>query len=137
MPRYVQSNPVNYADPNGTFRISVTAAGIIINVVLIALIYVTTAYNAVRLASWAKKIKWFKSIYTKAVDGLAKAIFNAMDGILYKIMGKAANAATRSFTVSKIKNIIDGLISLSPGMLIATLIDMVDHDGRNGSIYFR
>lgn len=60
-----------------------------------------------------------------------------MDGILYKIMGKAANAATRSFTVSKIKNIIDGLISLSPGMLIATLIDMVDHDGRNGSIYFR
>ena len=134
---YCNNNPVNYADPNGTFRISVTAAGIIINVVLIALIYVTTAYNAVRLASWAKKIKWFKSIYTKAVDGLAKAIFNAMDGILYKIMGKAANAATRSFTVSKIKNIIDGLISLSPGMLIATLIDMVDHDGRNGSIYFR
>lgn len=59
-----------------------------------------------------------------------------MDSIMYKIMGKAANAATRAFTLSKIQRWVENILNFSIGYGIAWIIDNCDKDGRSGYIRF-
>ena len=95
-----------------------------------------TAFKATKLLKWAKLSKWFRSKYNSAIKSLAKAIYNGMDSIMYKIMGKAANAATRSFTLSKIQSWLENILNFSIGYGIAWIIDNCDKDGRSGYIRF-
>ena len=100
--------------------------------VFIILPYIFTAFKATRLLKWAKASKWFRNKFNSAIKGLAKSLYNAMDSIMYKIMGKAANAATRAFTISKIQNLLEGILNFSIGYGIALIIDIFDRDGRSG-----
>lgn len=136
---YCENNPVNYSDPSGywRFQISVDAAALILDFFITCVLpYILTAFKATRLLKITKATKWFRSKYDVAVKGLAKAIYNAMDSILYNIAGKAANAATRAFTLAKITNLIDGLFNFSIGYAIASIIDRLDRDGKSGTICF-
>ncbi|HBR30766.1 MAG TPA: hypothetical protein DD733_01655 [Clostridiales bacterium] len=59
-----------------------------------------------------------------------------MDRILYKIMGKAANAATRAFTLARIQTWVGNVLNFSIGYGIAWIIDCLDRDGKSGYIRF-
>ena len=59
-----------------------------------------------------------------------------MDRILYNIMGRAANAATRAFTLSKIQLWVGNILNFSIGYAIAWLIDCIDSDGKNGYVTY-
>ena len=136
---YANGNPVNYADPLGNWIISIktTIAGVIIDfLILIAIPYILTAFKATKLAAWAKTVKAFRKIYDKAIGGLSMMIYNAMDLIMYNIVGKAANAATRAFTLAGIKKWVGGILSFSIGYGIAWIIDHFDRDGKSGYIRF-
>lgn len=136
---YCVNNPINSFDRNGYWVISIntTAAGFIIDAfITVVLPYILTAFKAVRLAKIAKLSNAFNKRFSDAVNKLARAIYNGMDSILYKIMGKAANAATRSYTVSRIKRMIENVLSFSIGYAIACIIDRYDKDGKNGYIRF-
>lgn len=136
---YCNNNPIMNIDPTGHWRISisVTWAGIILDALItFVLPYIFTAFKATKLLKWAKLSKWFRSKYNSAIKSLAKAIYNGMDSIMYKIMGKAANAATRSFTLSKIQSWVENILNFSIGYGIAWIIDNCDKDGRSGYIRF-
>ena len=136
---YCNNDPVNNIDNTGYWlvNISTTIVGILLDAfVFIILPYIFTAFKATRLLKWAKASKWFRNKFNSAIKGLAKSLYNAMDSIMYKIMGKAANAATRAFTISKIQNLLEGILNFSIGYGIALIIDILDRDGRSGYIRF-
>jgi hypothetical protein len=119
------------------FSLSTTVAGFILDAVITWLLpYVFTAFKATKLLKWAKFSKWFSGKYNSAVKNLAKAIYDGMDSIMYKIAGKAANAATRAFTLSKIQRWVESILNFSIGYGIAWIIDSIDKDGRSGYIRF-
>lgn len=134
---YCANNPVMNSDPNGhwIFSIKTSLAGIILDFfITILLPYITTAFKATRLVRWARACRWCRGLYNRAISRLSKLIYNAMDRILYDIMGRAANAATRAFTLSKINRWIGNILNFSIGYGIAWIIDCVDHDGRSGGV---
>lgn len=136
---YCNNNPVMNIDPTGHWRVSinVTWAGIILDALITwVLPYILTAFKATKLLKWAKLNRWFRGKYISAVKGLAKALYNGMDSIMYKIMGKAANAATRAFTLSQIQRWVESILNFSIGYGIAWIIDNCDKDGRSGYIRF-
>ncbi len=136
---YADSNPVNYADPFGNWIISLNtkAVGYVLELlIMVTLPYILTAFKATRLAAWARTVKVFRKIYDKAIAGLSVMIYNAMDLIMYNIAGKAANAATRAFTIAGIKTWLAGILSFSIGYGIARIIDHFDRDGSSGYIRF-
>ena len=134
---YCENNVVNGSDPFGLFRISTQAAGAIIDLLVIVILpYLFTAFKATKLVAWAKATRWFRKIYDKAIKALSLILYNAMDRLLYSIAGKAANAATRAFTLSNIQTWIGNILSFSIGYGIAWIIDCLDKDGRSGYIVF-
>lgn len=136
---YCENNPVNNIDPTGfwKFSINTTVAGIALELfIMVILPYIFTAFNATKLVKWAKTSRWFKGIYKKASKWLAKQIYNGMDRIMYNIMGKAANAATRSFTLSGLENLIGSILTFSIGYSIAWILDCFDSDGLSGYIRY-
>ena len=136
---YGGNNSISNVDYTGYwwFSISTTVAGFILDAVITWLLpYVFTAFKATKLLKWAKFSRWFSGKYNSAVKSLAKAIYNGMDSIMYKIMGKAANAATRAFTLSKIQRWVENILNFSIGYGIAWIIDSIDNDGRSGYIRF-
>lgn len=115
---------MNGRDPFGLFRISTQAAGAIIDLLVIVILpYLFTAFKATKLVAWAKATRWFRKIYDKAIKALSLILYNAMDRLLYSIAGKAANAATRAFTLSNIQTWIGNILSFSIGYGIAWIID--------------
>ena len=136
---YCENNAVNNVDYTGYwwFSISVGVAGVIFDAVITwVLPYIFTAFKATKLLKWAKFSRWFRNKYNSATKSLARAIYNGMDSIMYNIMGKAANAATRAFTLSKIQRWVENILSFSIGYGIAWIIDRFDGDGKSGYIRF-
>jgi len=136
---YCENNCVNNVDYTGYwwFSISIGIAGVILDALITwALPYLFTAFKATRLLKWAKLSRWFNNKYSSAIKSLAKAIYNGMDSIMYGIMGKAANAATRSFTLYKIERWVEDILKFSIGYGIAWIIDHFDGDGKSGYIRF-
>ena len=133
---YCANNPINYVDPSGHWRINIsrTVGGFICSTFLITVIFIRTAFNAARLARWAKKYRGFRNIFDKAINKLAKSIYSIMNSILYEIAGRQANVVTRSFTVARIKGILDAVLTFSPGYAIAYIVDCFDGDGKSGYI---
>ena len=134
---YCENNVVNGSDPFGLFRINTQVAGAIIDLLVVVILpYLFTAFKATKLVAWAKATRWFRKIYDKAIKALSLILYNAMDLLLYSIAGKAANAATRAFTLSNIQTWIGNILSFSIGYGIAWIIDCLDKDGRSGYIVF-
>ena len=136
---YGANNSVNNIDYTGYwwFSIKTVVAGIILDAVISWLLpYVCTAFHATKLVKWAKFSRWSSGTYNSAVKKLAKAIYNGIDSIMYKLMGRAANAATRAFTLSRIQSWVEGILNFSLGYGIAWLIDCIDSDGKSGYIRF-
>jgi len=136
---YGVNNPVMNSDPKGYYAINLNTVlvGVLLDFfITIAFPYIFTAHKVTRLAKWAKGSKWFGGIYEKAIKLLSKNIYNAMDRIMYNISGRAANAATRSFTLKKIENWVGNILNFSIGYGIAWIIDCIDSDGKSGYIRF-
>ena len=136
---YCVNNPVMNYDPTGYWVVSLSTVvvGFALDFLITAFLpYIFTAFKATKLAAWAKASKFFSKIYNNAIAFLSKGIYNAMDRILYNIMGKAANAATKAFTLSAIQKWVGDILNFSIGYGIAWLIDRFDRDGPSGYIRF-
>jgi hypothetical protein len=126
-------------DPTGLWAVSLSTfwVGAALDLLItVFLPYIFTAFKATKLVAWAKASRLFKGLYNNAVKGLAKLIFNAMDRILYNIMGKAANAATKAFTLARLESWVSNILNFSIGYGIAWIIDCLDRDGKSGYIRF-
>ena len=127
---YCENNPVNKSDKYGEASISVFWAAIIIDgFITVVLPYLLTAHKATRLAKVNKVLGGKK--YNQMLNKMSKMIYNGMDRILYKLTGRAANIATAKFTVKRISNLLDQVIGLSIGKIIATIIDTFDKDKKS------
>ena len=134
---YCNNNPINYSDPNGTFRISVGWATVLLNAVVLAISVICTYFAKVKSLKFLAKISSkFKKIFKQTVKKISQWISKN----LARIIKKCFKVTIATYRVNKAANqiswFINLLIDLSPGAIIASLLDRIDKDGKNGTIYW-
>ena len=129
---------VNY-DPNGAFSVSVTAATIVFDLIILAIILAVSYFASAKAAYKISRFsKWLRGKFDAAINKLAYWIADSIDTLFYNLLrhynsiGKTRLAITAKY----IANFISTLIALTPGAIIAKLIDRFDKDGYNGRITF-
>jgi len=129
---------VNY-DPNGAFSVSVTAATIVFDLIILAIILAVSYFASAKAAYKISRFsKWLRGKFDAAINKLAYWIADSIDTLFYNLLrhynsiGKIRLAITAKY----IANFISALIALTPGAIIAKLIDRFDKDGYNGRITF-
>ena len=129
---------VNY-DPNGTFSVSVTAASIIFDLIILAIILAVSYFASAKAAYKISRFsKWLRGKFDAAINKLAYWIADSIDTLFYNLL-KHYNSIGKirlAITAKYIANFISTLIALTPGAIIANLIDRFDKDGYNGRITF-
>ena len=134
---YCNNNPINYIDPNGTFRISVGWATVLLNAVILAISVICTYFAKVKSLKFLAKISSkFKKIFKQTVKKISQWISKN----LARIIKKCFKVTIATYRINKAANqiswFINLLIDLSPGAIIANLLDRVDRDGKSGTIYW-
>jgi len=136
---YSENNFISEYDPLGDFSISVTAATIILDLIILIIVLAVSYFASAKVAyKLARFSKWLRRKFDEAINKLAYWIANSIDTLLYDMLkhynsiGKARLAINAKY----IANFISTLITLTPGAIIANLIDKHDKDGKNGRITF-
>lgn len=106
---YTNGNPINYTDAAGYFRMKVTTAGLIIDVLLIMIPYIVSLFGSVKAFSKAARFSiWARQVVAKLTKKISKAILSVIDEITYAVVGHIAHASARAFTLAGIQSIVVG-----------------------------
>ena len=136
---YSENNFIVNYDPNGAFSISVTAATIVLNLIILAIILAVSYFAGAKVAYKISRFsKWLRGKFDAAINKLAYWIADSIDTLFYNLL-KHYNSIGKirlAITAKYIANFISSLITLTPGAIIANLLDRFDDDGYNGRITY-
>ena len=136
---YSDNNSIANYDPNGDFSISVTVATVVLDLIILAIILAVSYFSSAKAAYKISKFsKWLRKKFDEAINKLAYWIADSIDTLLYNLLRKynSIGKIRLSMNATHIANFISALITLTPGAIIAKLIDKYDKDGYNGRITF-
>lgn len=132
---YCSNGPVVNFDPFGYFKMKVSTAAIIINGLCVLLAVVFSYFASAKLAKIGAKIsKTIKKKYESIISKLSYSLADKIDTIIYNLRGTSAGKVKIGIGAKIIAPYIMSLIDLSPGNIIANLIDKYDK-GIKGTIY--
>ena len=136
---YSENNWVSKYDPNGDFSVSVTAATIVFDIIILAIVlavsYFASAKAAYKVSSFSR---WLRQQFDAAINKLSYWIADSVDTLFYNLLKRYNSIGVKRIGISAkyIANFISSLIMLTPGAIIANLIDKYDKDGKSGRITY-
>ena len=138
---YCENSPIQKVDLLGCWAISLktSSVAITLDVILTILALGAILFAPAKAISWASKIfSWAKNAFNKLINTISYALANSIDTILYELLKKYNSAEKVRITIGAglIASFISKFIDLSPGNIVANLIDRFDKDGQSGYIRF-
>ncbi|MFR2096558.1 RHS repeat domain-containing protein [Eubacterium sp.] len=134
---YCNNDSVNYSDQTGHFRISVGWAAVLINGVILCISIICSYFAKVKSIRFLARISSkFKRIFNTTVKKISYWLSKNLAWVIKKCFRVSIATYRINRAASRISWFINTLIELSPGAIIANLLDRIDKDGKNGQIYW-
>ena len=117
----------------------VSSVAVALDLILTLLALSVAFFAPAKALSWSRKIfSWAKRTFDNLINKIAYILADSLDTILYDLLKKynSVGKARISIGAAAIAAFISTLIDLTPGNIVANLIDRFDKDGKSGYICF-
>lgn len=134
---YCNNDAVNYSDYSGHFRISVALATILFNGVVLLISVICIYFAKIKSIRFLARISSkIRKIFNVTVKYISRWISNNLAWIIRRCFRVTISTYRVKMAATKIAWFINALITLTPGAILANLLDIIDRDGKNGQIYW-
>ena len=138
---YCENSPIKNVDFLGYWSVSlkVSSVAVALDLILTLLALSVAFFAPAKALSWSRKIfSWAKRTFNNLINKIAYVLANSLDTIMYELLKKynSVGKARISIGAAAIAAFISTLIDLTPGNIVAKLIDRFDKDGKSGYIRF-
>ena len=138
---YCENSPIKNVDFLGYWAVSlkVSSVAVALDLILTLLALSVAFFAPAKVLSWSRKIfSWAKKTFNNLINKIAYVLANSLDTIMYELLRKynSVGKARISIGAAAIAAFISTLIDLTPGNIVAKLIDRFDKDGNSGYIRF-
>ncbi|MBQ2866168.1 MAG: hypothetical protein IJE90_06615 [Clostridia bacterium] len=138
---YCENSPIKNVDFLGYWAVSlkVSSVAVALDLILTLLALSVAFFAPAKALSWSRKIfSWAKKTFNNLINKIAYVLANSLDTIMYELLRKynSVGKARISIGAAAIAAFISTLIDLTPGNIVAKLIDRFDKDGKSGYIRF-
>ena len=138
---YCENSPIKNVDLLGYWAVDLKVSSVasVLDIILAILALGVAFFAPLKALSWSRKIfSWAKRAFDKLINKIAYVLANSLDTIMYELL-KRYNSVGKvriSIGATVIALYVSKLIDLSPGKIVANIIDCFDGDGKNGHIRF-
>ena len=138
---YCENDPVNNYDMFGFWIINLKTGtvAIALDLILTVLAISVAFFAPAKALSWSRKLfSWAKKAFNRIINTISYVLADSLDTIMYELLKKydSAGKVRISIGAAAIAWFISTLIDLTPGNIVANLIDNFDKDGKSGYIRF-
>ena len=138
---YCENSPIKNVDFLGYWTVSlkVSSVAVALDLILTLLALSVAFFAPAKALSWSRKVfSWAKRKFDDLIKKIAYVLANSLDTIMYELLKKYNSVGPKRIGIGAavIAAFISTLIDLTPGNIVANLIDRFDKDGKSGYIRF-